>query len=83
MKYSLISPNEIVLDPNTKEQIGVRLCDTIDAPFEVAQPLFWIEVQDGISSSTHCYNLELNDVVLIPEYVPVQRVVVIEENNTK
>lgn len=65
----LISPNENVLNPNTNAVIGARICDIVETPFEVAQPLFWVDYQDGVLSSTHYYNLDLNTFAVIPEHI--------------
>lgn len=66
----LISPNETVLDPNTNEAIGARLCDIVDVEFEVASPLFWADCPEGVSSSTHFYDLSSSTFGVTPEYIP-------------
>lgn len=66
----LISPNETVLDPNTNEALGARLCDIVDVEFEVASPLFWIDCPDGVSNDTHFYDLGSSTFGVIPEYIP-------------
>lgn len=71
---ALISSNEIVLNPNTQEPIGSRICDMVEVEFEVAEPLFWVDLPDGVLNATHCYNLKLSTFLLIPEYVPVEPV---------
>lgn len=67
---ALISPDEVVVDPNTQEFIGVRVCDIVETAFEVVPTLFWVECPDEFSGSTHCYNMESGGFVAIPEYVP-------------
>ena len=54
----LICPNEPVIDPNTQQVIGVRICDIVEIPFEVAEPLYWIDCPDEVMGSTHYYNTE-------------------------
>jgi hypothetical protein len=71
---TLISPDEIVLDPNTQTPIGCRVCDIVETIFEVTKPLFWVDLLDGASNVTHCYNLESNTFVLIPEYILIEPV---------
>jgi hypothetical protein len=66
----LISPNEATLNPNTNEPLGARVCDVVDAEFEVASPLFWVDCSDGVSGNTHFYDLNSKTFGLIPEYVP-------------
>jgi hypothetical protein len=67
---ALISPTEFIVDPNTNETIGVRVCDIMDAAFEVAQPLFWVDCSDSVASNTHYYDMASSTINLIPEYVP-------------
>jgi hypothetical protein len=67
---ALISPNEVVVDPNTNEFIGVRVCDIVETPFEVAQPLVWVDCPDGVTSNTHYYDVSSSTINVIPEYVP-------------
>jgi len=69
---ALISPNENVLNPNTKKKIGVRVCEIVDVEFEVANTLLWVDCLEHIDVSTHCYDLEAKTFVDIPEFVPVQ-----------
>jgi hypothetical protein len=70
----LISPMETVVNPNTQEALGVRVCDIVETPFEVAQPLFWLDCPNGILGNTHCYNVDSETFVEIPVYVPIQPV---------
>ena len=70
---ALISPNETTVNPNTGEVLGARVCDIVDVVFEVAQPLFWVDCPDGVSGSTHFYDVSLSAFDVIPEYVaPIQ-----------
>lgn len=49
MKYALISPNELIFDySNPPVQIGERVAQVEDAPFDVALPLFWAQCPDNI-----------------------------------
>jgi hypothetical protein len=46
MKHALISPIEQAYSYNG-DQIGVRVAEVCDFPFEVAAPLFWVECGDS------------------------------------
>lgn len=45
MKKALISPGEYILDYEGSI-LGYRIADVCDAEFEVAQPLYWVYVDD-------------------------------------
>jgi len=62
MKKALISPNE-------PSSTGYRICDIEDNSFDVAEPLFWIEVNDEVTQE-YFYNPETKQPELIP--VPVK-----------
>lgn len=50
MLYGLISPNE-----QTPKGL-VRICEVSSVPFEVAAPLFWMEVPDHILPDIYGWN---------------------------
>lgn len=56
---ALISPNEPVFNPNTGEQIGVRVCEIQSQEFEIAPPLFWVDCNESVVADQYCYNNEL------------------------
>lgn len=68
----LICPNEPVIDPNTQQVIGVRICDIVEIPFEVAAPLYWVDCPDGVMGSTHYYNIETRTFNEHPLLIPIQ-----------
>ena len=67
---ALISPNEMILNPNTQAPLGVRVCDIVDIEFEVAEPLFWVSCEPDVTGDTHFYDVGLSEFDRIPEYVP-------------
>lgn len=48
MKKALISPNELRMISET--DTGYRIADVVDTEFEVASPLFWIDVADDTTT---------------------------------
>jgi hypothetical protein len=48
MRWALISPNEKIYDLDGTTYLGSRICDVIDEKFEVADPLFWVQVENDI-----------------------------------
>ena len=60
MKRALIDPNSRKLISET--ETGYRIADIVDAEFEVANPLFWIDVPDD--TTTHkAYNPNNQQIV--------------------
>ena len=55
MKQALISPDELVYD-YTNSVIGSRIAEVSDQSFEVASPLFWVEVTDEVSADIWYWN---------------------------
>lgn len=55
MKHALISPNEPILNAE-QQPVGQRLVEVADAPFPVAEPLFWIEVPDETDAGSVMWN---------------------------
>jgi hypothetical protein len=58
MKKALISPNE-------PSSTGHRICDIEDNSFDVAEPLFWIDVSDEVTQN-YFYNPETKQAEPIP-----------------
>ena len=66
MKYGLISPNEKIMVTSawsevggsyvpTYSEVGVRVAQVSEAPFDVAPPLFWVECSDEVTAEQFCY----------------------------
>lgn len=69
MKHALISPMEQCYD-------GVRIAQVSDSMFEVAMPLFWVDVADNVTAELYYFDLQTQQPVLspippIPEDQPV------------
>lgn len=62
----LISSNEKIINENTNEVVGIRACDVVETPFEVHPSLFWVDCPDGVDGTTHCYNADTQQFVLLP-----------------
>jgi len=60
MKKALISPAELV------EQ-GVRLVQIADKEFEVAPPLYWVDVPDDATPDTHYFVPDVGFALRTPE----------------
>lgn len=56
MKKALISPNELRYGDEQKTQSGYRIAQVSDSTFEVASPLFWIDVPDGTIADSLYYD---------------------------
>jgi hypothetical protein len=69
MKKALISPNELVKNPNTGVDIGIRIAQVADNEFEVAIPLYWIECPDNTDPGTQYYDEATQEIKQIPVYV--------------
>lgn len=68
---ALISPNEPVFNPNTGEQIGIRVCEVQPQEFEVALPLFWTDCPEYVVADVYCYNN--GEFIEVPEPVPADQ----------
>lgn len=68
MKNALISPCEKVLDTNNNE-LGVRIAEVCDNPFEVAYPLYWVECADDVVADQWYWN-GLNCIQIPQEPIP-------------
>lgn len=60
MKYALIAPNEVAHE-------GHRVAQISDATFEVAEPLFWVEVQTELESQFLYYDEKTRSILEIPK----------------
>lgn len=73
MKKALISPGEKRIDKNGNE--GARVCGVCEVPFDVAQPLFWVDCPDDCEMDKWVYTdgvlikNEENSNVVDPEVV--------------
>lgn len=65
MKKALISPNETKKISETVT--GYRIADVVDAEFDVASPLFWIDVPDD-TTTRKVYNP--SNQQLVDEWFP-------------
>lgn len=85
MKKALISPNEIVnqiigWDMSVQPVAPIyneipnsdRLAQVSDSTFEVAPPMFWIDVSDDIVADMYYYDNSDQTVKLVPEPAPMQ-----------
>lgn len=83
MKNALISPNESVQALTSWNEVngkwypvftdipnGARIAEVADVPFEVAQPLFWVECADDVNGTEFYYDLVQQAIFKIPEPVP-------------
>lgn len=74
--FALISPNETVVVLEEREGLYIqvakkgRVCEFVDAPFEVAQPLFWVPCDAGLKAQFCYYNSDTNEIVVTPEEPP-------------
>lgn len=74
MKKALVSPNEIKMISET--ETGYRIADIVDAEFDVASPLFWIDVPDD-TLTNKVYNPANQQ--LVDEFIPTITLVETEE----
>lgn len=70
MDKALISPSEIILDPNTQEELGWRVAQ-VSKPFEVASPLFWVDCTSDVVANEWYYDPTDQQIKQIPPYVPL------------
>lgn len=68
MKKALISPNELRYGDEEKTQSGYRVAEISNAEFEVASPLFWIDVPDDTVANKKYY--KPSDQSLQNIYIP-------------
>lgn len=79
MKNALISPNETPIQyivEWTQEvppmpvygtlDNSCRVAEVMDAPFEVAEPLFWVECADDVVADLYYYNTSDNKIYVVP-----------------
>lgn len=71
MKKALISPNEIKYGDEAQTQSGYRIAQVADAEFQIASPMFWIDVPDDTIADSKYYDpldQQLKDIfIFIPE----------------
>jgi len=60
MKHALISPNE-------PRYTGVRIAQVSSSTFQVAAPLFWVDVADEVTAEKYFYNTQTQQAVQNPE----------------
>lgn len=51
MKNALISPNEKIYFDNA--EIGERIAEVSDQPFEIALPLYWMPCEDNVNANEY------------------------------
>ena len=73
-KKALISPSETKRISET--ETGYRVADIVDAEFDVASPLFWIDVADD-TTTDKVYNP--SNQQLVDEFIPTITIVEAEE----
>jgi hypothetical protein len=69
MKKALINPLEIMYGNEEGTEQGYRICEVTETEFEVASPLFWIEVADDTNQQLKYYDpndQQLKDVLPPP-----------------
>ena len=66
MKKALVSPNETRRISET--EIGYLIADVVDVEFDVASPMFWIDVPDDTAKQKvyNPSNQELVDIFIPP-----------------
>jgi len=65
MNNALISPNELVYSNGIL--IGVRIAQTAQVTFPIAEPLYWIECADEINASEWYFQTQTGSCQLIPQ----------------
>lgn len=65
MKKALISPIEFIYDYNDN-LLGERIAEVSQESFPVALPLYWIDCDDEVNSSTYYFNTTTQAPELIP-----------------
>ena len=74
---ALINPLEIVYQISawelngaeyvpTQTQLGYRVCEVNQNSFDVADPLFWIDCQDGILADNYFFDINTKQLVEKP-----------------
>lgn len=70
MKNALINLNEKIFNPNTGEEIGARVCDVENTPFEVHPSLLWIQCDDSVNPDDWYYDPNSKTFKKKPEWIP-------------
>lgn len=64
MKYALISTTERIYIDNV--DVGARVAETAQVPFEVYETLFWVECADEVEQDKYYYDQVTNEIKIIP-----------------
>ncbi len=73
---ALISPDEKIYDLENN-LLGFRVAYFYDEPFDVAEPMFFLDVEDSLAeldSQFYYYDEQTNQVVKLPEDVVQERI---------
>jgi len=65
MNNALISPQELIYSYDGT-LIGERIAEVAQIPFEVAQPLYWVECADDVNSNDWYFQTETSTCELKP-----------------
>ena len=68
MKNALISPSEIVYDYYTDPvtELGYRVAQVEQTPFEVAPPLFWVACAEDVVADEFYYDPQNEQILPVP-----------------
>lgn len=66
---ALVSPNEVVLDPNTEVVLGQRVAQVAAEGFPVARPLFWMDCPNEVVADFFYYDPQDMQFKPVPEQV--------------
>jgi hypothetical protein len=66
MNNALISPQELIYR-NDGTLIGVRIAQTSQATFPVAEPLYWFECANEVNANDWYFQTETGTCQLIPQ----------------
>lgn len=68
----LVSPPEIVIDPNTGDQIGWRVAEVRPDEFPVGNPMFWYDCADDVLPDVFYYDTAMRMIKPTPQLEIVQ-----------
>jgi len=63
---ALISPNEEVYNYDGMP-LGARVAQVSSVPFEVCEPLFWVDCSDDVTAALFYYDLSNGNILSIPQ----------------
>lgn len=69
----LVSPTEPVININTGEQIGWRVAEVKQEPFEVGEPMFWYDCADAVVADVFYYDTAMRMIKPTPELIPPEQ----------